>query len=242
MTTRVTIGTKRSGRTAWLEPGAAAAYQRMLAAGMPAGCITDAGRTYEEQEALWRAYLRGELVAYAAYPGTSSHETGRALDLAEPARSWVRSHGADFGWMKDRVRREPWHMEYEVVADKQLFAPKPAPEAIDPIIEEYVMRETFIGVAPDSKHYLINLTEGTFQHILDEAELRALGKRYGNDPELIVPLSQDGLNALATFAARVRRTNAEAAADAIWSRPVTVKGERMTAGAAVQLIANEVAG
>lgn len=106
----------------WLSPPAAAAYLRMRAAGCPRA-ITDAGRTYREQEILYRMYLRGQLRATAARPGTSKHESGRALDLPEPARSWVRSNGAAFGWIKDTVRREPWHFEYIAAMDRRTSAP-----------------------------------------------------------------------------------------------------------------------
>lgn len=133
MATRVTIGKKRlSGKDAWLYAAPAASYRRMLEDGCPTGGITDAGRTYEEQKALYDAYKRGELVATAAKPGTSKHETGRALDLAEPARAWVRSHGAKYGWMRDRVRNEPWHFEYELDRDTQIGRTPKLPEPLKP--------------------------------------------------------------------------------------------------------------
>jgi hypothetical protein len=100
----------------WLAAAPAASYKRMRAAGCPAG-ITDAGRTYAEQAELYRRYLAGQLVATAARPGTSKHEKGNALDLPEPARAWVREHGAAYGWIKDRVSREKWHMEYDPSRD-----------------------------------------------------------------------------------------------------------------------------
>lgn len=142
------IGLKTSGSSAWLDAPAAQSYKRMIADGCPAGGITDAGRTRPQQAALYAAYLAGKLKATAAKPGTSKHETGRALDLAEPARSWVRAHGAAYGWIKDRVRNEPWHMEYLADYDKHAGktttaplptpTPAPAPEEDDdmvPLIE-----------------------------------------------------------------------------------------------------------
>lgn len=103
---------RRNGKPAWLREDAAGAYERMKRAGMPGGCVSDAGRTYAEQAEMWRRYLAGELPATAARPGTSKHETGIALDVAEPARKWVRKFGKYYGWIKDAVRNEPWHMEY----------------------------------------------------------------------------------------------------------------------------------
>lgn len=107
----------------WLDAPAAASYQRMRQAGMPAGGITDAGRTNAEQWDLWRAYLAGKLKATAAYPGTSKHETGRALDLTGAALAWARAYGRDFGWIPDLVPHEPWHLEYRANRDKYLTTP-----------------------------------------------------------------------------------------------------------------------
>lgn len=119
----------------WLRDDAAASYQRMRAAGLPAGGITDAGRTRAEQEALYARYLRGELVAYAARPGTSKHETGCALDLDGAARAWVRQHGTRFGWLRDQVRNEPWHMEYVPALDLEAsrITPPTAAQEDDPM-------------------------------------------------------------------------------------------------------------
>lgn len=130
--TQVRIGTDRYGRTAWLEPAAAASYERMVEDGCPReDSITEAGRTNARQWELWNRYLRGELVATAAYPGTSKHETGRAIDVNGPTRTWIRKHGHRYGWMRDRVAREPWHMEYEISRDTQLGR-APTPEPITP--------------------------------------------------------------------------------------------------------------
>lgn len=109
---------RRNGKPAWLREDAAGAYERMKRAGMPAGCVSDAGRTYAEQAEMYRRYLAGELPATAARPGTSKHETGIALDVAEPARKWVRKFGKYYGWQKDRVRNEPWHMEHDPKRDR----------------------------------------------------------------------------------------------------------------------------
>lgn len=115
----------------WLEAGAAASYLRARAAGLPAG-VTDAGRTNAEQWDVWRDYLAGRLKATAAYPGTSKHEKGNALDLPEPARAWMRAHGAEYGWVKDRVANEPWHFEYDATKDKHKNTSKPKPKKENP--------------------------------------------------------------------------------------------------------------
>ena len=42
------------------------------------------------------------------------------MDLSGEARAWVRANGAKYGWMRDRVRNEPWHFEYEWANDSQI--------------------------------------------------------------------------------------------------------------------------
>lgn len=149
--TRVAIGLKSSGKVAWLAPGPAASWDRMLAAGCPAGEITDAGRTYAEQvelftsryttsyarsakrdRRLWqgRTYWRLPGVASAATPGESNHETGTALDLAGATLAWVRAHGAPFGWICDLVPAEPWHVTF-LASSVRVHVPDPV--AVPPL-------------------------------------------------------------------------------------------------------------
>lgn len=112
---------RRNNKPGWLIPAAAAAYERAKAAGMPGGSLSDAGRTNAEQWELWWKYKNGELAATAAYPGSdaSYHEKGNAVDIAEPARTWLRAH-QDYGFVKDTVANEPWHFVYNRNNDKHL--------------------------------------------------------------------------------------------------------------------------
>lgn len=49
----------------------------------------------------------------AAYPGTSNHGWGKAVDLAEEwMRGWIDDHGARFGWKKTEAFSEWWHVNY----------------------------------------------------------------------------------------------------------------------------------
>jgi hypothetical protein len=49
----------------------------------------------------------------AAWPGTSNHGWGRAVDLAEPwMRTWIDKHGAQYGWKKTEAWSEWWHVNY----------------------------------------------------------------------------------------------------------------------------------
>jgi len=97
----------------WLAGQASGGYLAARAAGCPAG-ITEAGRSYARQVWLYGRWKAGLLKSpLVAKPGTSPHEGGIALDLPEPARSWMRANGARFGWVADRVPGEPWHFEFD---------------------------------------------------------------------------------------------------------------------------------
>lgn len=127
------MDTTSIGNGRWLRSDAAASYLRMVAARCPAA-VTSAGRTPEEQVRLYtsrysqvntgvdHSFWRGKdwwrkngVVGYVAVPGTSTHETGLSLDLPVEygnPRAWVRTHGEAYGWIKDTVNNEPWHMTY----------------------------------------------------------------------------------------------------------------------------------
>jgi LysM repeat protein len=69
-------------------------------------------RTYAQQLGLYRKAQTG-VGAEAAPPGTSQHERGIALDLAEPAmRDAVDRFGGEFGWRKVDAPGEWWHVSY----------------------------------------------------------------------------------------------------------------------------------
>lgn len=77
----------------------------------PAGPLS-AYRSYGQQLYLYDLYLSGE-GSLAAAPGTSSHEYGSALDLADPAMSNViDAIGASYGWAKTEASSEWWHVNY----------------------------------------------------------------------------------------------------------------------------------
>lgn len=121
------------GNGKWLEAAAAASYKRMLADGMPTGGIASAGRTYAEQLRLWKLYIAGK-GNLAARPGTSRHESGRALDITRKtaAQLWAVKGGDpmkrksgehiranDYGWYRT-VPTEAWHFAYDPTKDKKL--------------------------------------------------------------------------------------------------------------------------
>ena len=114
----------------WGAPGhllradAAAAFSRMSLAyaaqfGAPI-CVTDSYRPYAVQVRLYR-----EKPQFAAYPGTSEHGWGRAVDLCGGIQIagmvqhvWMLMNATRFGWFHPSwasptgSRPEPWHFEY----------------------------------------------------------------------------------------------------------------------------------
>ena len=88
--------------------------------------ITDAYRTYAQQKSLYDRWKAGTFSAPSvAYPGTSLHETGRALDIRDSGSTpgvtvagnvrsnWIRNNAAKYGFNPAGYGfREPWHVEY----------------------------------------------------------------------------------------------------------------------------------
>lgn len=65
-------------------------------------------RLYADQVFFWN-----NQPPLAAFPGTSNHGWGTAVDLAETwMRSWIDDHGARYGWKKTEAFSEWWHVNY----------------------------------------------------------------------------------------------------------------------------------
>ena len=82
---------------------------------------TSTGRTRAEQWEAWRKYLNGGPLA--AYPGTSPHEFGNAIDTNERLVGILARHG----WSRP-LPSEPWHFVYNPNSDRHRFDPTPAGE------------------------------------------------------------------------------------------------------------------
>lgn len=68
-------------------------------------------RTTEQQQQLYDLYLSGQ-GAPANPPGTSSHETGTAVDVAEPVmRDVIDQIGSAYGWVAT-IPSEWWHVQH----------------------------------------------------------------------------------------------------------------------------------
>lgn len=148
----------------WLRSDAAASYARMLAAGMPRGGISNlgAGRTRDQQQNLYDAYKAGR-GPLAAKPGTSRHETGRALDISRgtAAQTWATRGGTPlkvslteiiraelFGWVRD-VPSEAWHFVYFPQLDHSTKLPTLRQGVTGPAVK---ILQLAIGVTTDGKY------------------------------------------------------------------------------------------
>ena len=101
-----------------LEPSAAESWNAMRDDSLsnygvdlyPAGPAS-AYRTTEQQQELYDLYLSGQ-GAPANPPGTSSHETGTAVDVAEPSmRDVIDQIGSAYGWV-GTIPSEWWHVQH----------------------------------------------------------------------------------------------------------------------------------
>ncbi|MDQ2676409.1 MAG: M15 family metallopeptidase, partial [Actinomycetota bacterium] len=101
-----------------LEPAAAESWNAMRDDSIanygvdlyPAGPAS-AYRTTEQQQELYDLYLSGQ-GAPANPPGTSSHESGSAVDVAEPAmRDVIDQIGSAYGWV-GTIPSEWWHVQH----------------------------------------------------------------------------------------------------------------------------------
>ena len=68
-------------------------------------------RTYEKQVEYYHTYGAGN----AAYPGTSNHGMGHAVDLSDGGgamRTWIIENGHEYGWYWGEVSHEMWHVTF----------------------------------------------------------------------------------------------------------------------------------
>ena len=112
-------------------PGTFLAYEKLRAAFKKATgldlLITSGYRTYAEQKSLYDRWKKGTFFAPSvARPGTSLHESGRALDLRDSGSTpgvtiagnsrsnWLRANASRYGFKPTGYSfGEPWHYEYQ---------------------------------------------------------------------------------------------------------------------------------
>lgn len=123
-------------------------------------------RLYADQEYFWN-----HQPPLAAYPGTSNHGWGKAVDLAaEWMRSWIDDHGARFGWKKIEAFSEWWHVNF--VGGVGPF--KPAFEALKKGVRSkrvrwYVKRLRFIHPPSENHGYFRGKARRKFDRFVEDA-------------------------------------------------------------------------
>ncbi len=112
-----------------LRRDAAQAFLQMVARAAQDGVTLVAGsgfRSMSKQMLLYAEYLaRFKTAPTVAYPGTSNHQNGTAVDVADatgwrsikygtPEFAWLQGNAINFGWSWDEGKKvnEPWHWRY----------------------------------------------------------------------------------------------------------------------------------
>lgn len=123
----------------WLNPAEAASVRRMDAQLGYAMQISEAGRTNARQRYLWNLYHSPNRPAWLgkpAYPGTSPHERGNAIDTEQ-----YRTHGRmllENGWRR-AIASEPWHWVYNSALDRYYGQPAGGGNVVIPPNPEDIM-------------------------------------------------------------------------------------------------------
>jgi hypothetical protein len=162
-------------------------------------------RTYQEQVALYNQYG----YPHAAYPGTSNHGWGRAVDLATHAmRSWIDAHGEQFGWGKHGdAPDEWWHITFD---GRGKLGPDPGISASYPLLrvgsgghcQDRFVREvqTDLGIRrtgyfdTGTAHavHVFQLLHHLHVGPVNAPTWRALRRRHGAAPASKAPVSKAG--------------------------------------------------
>lgn len=96
---------RHDAAAAWNAPGGPADN------GLRPGGSMSSYRTYDEQVYLYGVYQRGGNLA--AYPGSSNHGWGVAIDIPNGwEQEWMRQNAGRYGWAKTEAMSEPWHWNY----------------------------------------------------------------------------------------------------------------------------------
>jgi hypothetical protein len=104
------------------EVGTALAFMRMADAARRAGValvVVSGFRSPEKQAELYRLFRRGR-GPLASKPGTSNHQSGRALDLdmSPPGvKLWMKRNARRFGFRRT-VPSERWHWEHSPALER----------------------------------------------------------------------------------------------------------------------------
>lgn len=108
----------------------------------------------------------------AAYPGTSNHGWGLAVDLLEEwMRSWIDDHGARFGWRKLEAFSEWWHVNYDGSKKFATFVPLEKGDR-SKRVKFYVKRLRFIHPDGVDHGYFVGRPRRKFDRFVRGAVIR----------------------------------------------------------------------
>lgn len=153
-----------SGR-GWLNDAPAASIRRIdRALGHPMQ-ITEAGRTWAQQNVHWLNYQRNGS-PIALHPDTPSvHQKGAAIDTDEGQRHVQLLAG--HGWKRTVYRNgklvEPWHFEY--FPDQDLHRNEPVFAGLETPAPPVPEEDDMIALLIDGKHKC-TLAPGVFSHMI----------------------------------------------------------------------------
>jgi hypothetical protein len=164
----------------YAQPGTAARFEALSRAfnaafGYPLG-VTCAYRDLAEQQSMWQAYRNGG--SLAAWPGTSNHGWGRAIDFGSgvanansPQFAWMKDNAGAYGWVPTGMtfsRTEPWHWEDVGIVTASLDS-TPIEAISNPITENEMrvytisdggLQGTIWGLAPGAMCCAANAADG----------------------------------------------------------------------------------
>ncbi|UDL16407.1 endolysin [Microbacterium phage Zooman] len=200
------------GGRGWLNDGPAASIRRIDAALGHRMQITEAGRTWAQQNVHYQRYLKyGSPIALK--PGTSLHEKGSAIDTNEGQNhiALLQSHG----WRRTVYRNgklvEPWHFEYFPNEDKYRGSSTGGSASGGPSItavQNWLNTNLGAGLAVDGQ---------------DGPATQAAVKRY----QAILGVGQDGIWGAGTEAAHRKAHPANALYGGPWVRAIQDKLNRL---------------
>lgn len=168
-----------SGRGDWMEPTAAYWWLQMRQACYNATGIwinpapgSSAYRGYDTQVQFYNDYINGH-GNVAAYPGTSNHGWGRAIDItgyesSDAVWNWLQAYARNYGydWATGKASGERWHWES---LNTPGTAPSPAPPKPkeDKVVQSYHHEDRVAKkLAPGAKTFLKNAAQTVDQNIV----------------------------------------------------------------------------
>ena len=68
---------------------------------------------WDKYESSGKRVKKGTSSTPVAYPGTSNHGWGRAIDISPSnVQNWIRENGTKYGWCWGEAKSEPWHFTF----------------------------------------------------------------------------------------------------------------------------------